>query len=193
MNQPAWTGPYAGYFDAQLRAVDPEIADALAGELHRQQDQIELIASENLVSAASLAAIGSAMVNKTVEGLPGKRYYGGAEFADTIERLAVERACKLFDCAWANVQPHSGSQANLAVFLALVKPGETVLSMDLAAGGHLSHGAPPNVTGKWFEIVSYGVREEDGLIDMDAVRRLALEHRPKLIICGGSATGNSSR
>ena len=175
------------YFTGTLASVDPEVHAAIAGELARQQNQIELIASENIVSGASLEALGSVMVNKTVEGYPGRRYYGGAEFADTIETLAIERAKALFGCAHANVQPHSGSQANLAVFLALVRPGDTILGMTLAAGGHLSHGAAPNLTGKWFDVIRYGVREEDGRIDDGQVRELAIEHRPRLIICGGSA------
>jgi glycine hydroxymethyltransferase len=175
------------YFVAHLRETDPEVHGAVAGELCRQQDQIELIASENLVSLASLEALGSVMVNKTVEGYPGHRYYGGAEFADTLETLAIERAMSLFGCQHANVQPHSGSQANLGVFLALLKPGETILSMDLSAGGHLSHGAKVNLTGKWFNVVHYGVDPDSGLIDMAAVERLAEAHQPRMIICGGSA------
>ena len=184
MSEASVPGP--GYFLDHLQAVDPEIHAALAGELARQQDGIELIASENIVSQASLDALGSAMVNKTVEGLPGARYYGGAEFADRVESLAIERAKALFGCAHANVQPHSGSQANQAVFLALLEPGDPILAMALSAGGHLSHGAAPNLTGKWFAPVRYGV-DEAGLIDMDEVERLARESRPKLIICGGSA------
>ena len=179
--------PRGGYFTGALAAVDPEVHAAIAGELARQQNQIELIASENIVSNASLEALGSIMVNKTVEGYPGQRYYGGARFADAIETLAIERSKALFGCAHANVQPHSGSQANQAVFLGLVRPGDTILSMALASGGHLSHGAAPNLTGKWFDVVQYGVREKDGLIDDDQVLRLAVEHRPRLIICGGSA------
>ena len=175
-----------GYFLDHLRTVDPEVHAALAGELARQQDGIELIASENLVSQASLEALGSVIVNKTVEGRPGARYYGGAEFADRIETLAIERAKALFGCGFANVQPHSGSQANQAVFLALLKPSDTVLSMALDAGGHLSHGAAPNLTGKWFNPIRYGT-DATGFIDMDEVACLAQEHRPKLIICGGSA------
>ena len=175
-----------GYFLDRLRSADPEVHAALAGELRRQQDGIELIASENLVSRASLDALGSVIVNKTVEGRPGGRYYGGAEYADRIESLAVERAKRLFGCAYANVQPHSGSQANQAVFLALLKPGDTVLSMALDAGGHLSHGAAVNLTGKWFRPVRYGT-DATGFIDMAEVERLAREHRPRLIICGGSA------
>lgn len=180
-------GPYAGYFTDTLAEADPEVGAAILGELRRQQDQIELIASENVVSLASLQALGSVMTNKTVEGYPGRRYYGGAEFADAIERLAIDRARKLFGCAYANVQPHSGSQANQAVYFALLVPGDTILSMALAAGGHLSHGAPPNITGKWLNPVHYGVRRDDGRIDYDEVERLALEHRPRLIIAGGSA------
>ncbi len=175
-----------GYFLDRLRAADPEVHAALAGELERQQDGIELIASENLVSRASLDALGSVIVNKTVEGRPGARYYGGAAFADRIESLAVERAKELFGCDFANVQPHSGSQANQAVFLALLQPGDVVLGMALDAGGHLSHGAAPNLTGKWFRPVRYGT-DAAGLIDMAEVERLAREHRPKLLICGGSA------
>ncbi|MDE0203631.1 MAG: serine hydroxymethyltransferase [Rhodospirillaceae bacterium] len=175
-----------GYFLDRLRTVDPEVHAALAGELARQQDGIELIASENLVSRASLDALGSVITNKTVEGRPGARYYGGAAFADRVESLAIERAKQLFGCAFANVQPHSGSQANQAVFLALLKPGDTVLSMALDAGGHLSHGAAPNLTGKWFNPVRYGT-DAAGLIDMGEVERLAHGHRPRLIICGGSA------
>ena len=175
-----------GYFLDHLQTVDPEVYAALAGELARQQDGIELIASENLVSRASLDALGSVIVNKTVEGRPGARYYGGAEFADKIESLAIERAKRLFGCAFANVQPHSGSQANQAVFLALLQPGDTVLSMALDAGGHLSHGAAVNLTGKWFNPVLYRT-DASGFIDMGEVQRLAQEHRPKLIICGGSA------
>ena len=179
--------PHAGYFSEHLAATDADVAEALRGELTRQQDHIELIASENIVSQATLDALGSPMVNKTVEGYAGRRYYGGAEYADRIERLAVERVQDLFSVAHANVQPHSGSQANLAVFLAFLQPGDTVLSMDLSAGGHLSHGSKANLTGKWFNIVHYGVREEDGLLDYDAAARLAREHKPKLVIAGGSA------
>jgi glycine hydroxymethyltransferase len=179
--------PHTGYFTDHLKTTDPEIYAAVAGELARQQDQIELIASENIVSLASLDALGSAMVNKTVEGYPGKRYYGGTEYADRVESLAIDRAKELFGCAFANVQPHSGSQANQAVYLALLQPGDTILSMALASGGHLSHGAKPNLTGKWLSPVQYGVGDEDGLIDYDQVARLAREHHPKLIICGGSA------
>lgn len=176
-----------GYFTAGIHESDPEIAAAIANELTRQRDVVELIASENIVSRAVLEAQGSILANKTVEGLPGRRYYGGAIHVDVVERLAIERACKLFGCRFANVQPHSGSQANQAVFQALLSPGDTILSMALTAGGHLSHGAPVNVSGKWFKIISYGVGQENGLIDMDEVERLAQAERPKLIIAGGSA------
>jgi hypothetical protein len=157
------------------------------GELGRQQDQIELIASENIVSRAVLEAQGSVLTNKYAEGYPGRRYYGGCEYVDVAERLAIERACALFGCAYANVQPHSGAQANQAVLLALLQPGDTILGMSLAAGGHLTHGAPPNLSGKWFNAVTYGVRRDDALIDFDELERLAREHKPRLIIAGGSA------
>ena len=184
---PSSLGPHSGYFTAGLAEADPEIAAAVADELRRQNEQIELIASENIVSNAVLEAQGSVLTNKTVEGYPGKRYHGGAVNVDVIERLAIERASRLFGCAFANVQPHSGSQANQVVFLALLRPGDTILSMDLAAGGHLSHGAAPNLSGKWFEPVQYGVRRHDGRIDYDEVESLARAHAPKLIIAGGSA------
>jgi glycine hydroxymethyltransferase len=174
------------HFTRSLAEVDPDVYAALEAETARQRDGVELIASENLVSRATLEAIGSPMVNKTVEGYPGGRYYGGAEYADRVETLAVERAKELFGAAYANVQPHSGSQANLAVFLATVTPGDTVLSMDLSAGGHLSHGAKPNISGKWFNIVHYGVRP-DGYLDYDAMAETARETSPKMIITGGSA------
>ncbi len=174
------------HFTERLADVDPDIYAALEAETARQRDGIELIASENLVSRATLEAIGSPMVNKTVEGYPGGRYYGGAENADRIESLAIERAMELFGARYANVQPHSGSQANLAVFLAFLTPGDTVLSMDLSAGGHLSHGAGPNISGKWFNIVSYGV-DADGFLDYDAMAETARAASPKLIIAGGSA------
>ena len=180
-------GPYDGYFTKRLSEVDPEVHAAIQGELARQQDQIELIASENIVSLPSLEALGSIMVNKTVEGYPGRRYYGGVEFADQIETLAIERAKALFGCSYANVQPHSGSQANQAVFLAFLAPGDVLLSMALASGGHLSHGARANISGKWLNPVQYGVRQDDGLIDYDQVGKLAREYRPKMIIAGGSA------
>ncbi len=170
-----------------LAEQDPEVFEAISDELHRQQSQIELIASENIVSEAVLAAQGSVLTNKYAEGYPGRRYYGGCEYVDVAEQLAIDRAKLLFDCAFANVQPHSGSQANQGVMLGLVKPGDTVLGMSLAAGGHLTHGATPNLSGKWFNAVQYGVRRQDGLIDFDEVASLAEEHRPKLIIAGGSA------
>lgn len=180
-------GPHPGYFSASLADADPQVAQVVADELHRQQDQIELIASENLVSRAVLEAQGSILTNKTVEGYIGRRYHGGAEFADALEGLAIERAKELFSCTYANVQPHSGSQANQVVFLAFLRPGDKILSMALAAGGHLSHGAAPNLSGKWFDVAQYGVSESSGLIDYDAVEALAVEHRPSLIIAGGSA------
>jgi len=175
------------FFTETLGQADPAVRAAIDGELDRQRDQIELIASENTVSRASLEALGSVMVIKTVEGYPGKRYYGGAEYADALETLAIERAKELFGCAFANVQPHSGSQANQAVYLALMQPGETLMGMALSAGGHLSHGAKPNLTGKWLNAVPYGVRRQDGLIDYDALATLAAEHRPQVIVAGGSA------
>ncbi len=177
----------AGFFHDPLTVVDPEVAGFLQKELERQGGHIELIASENIVSRAVLAALGAEITNKTVEGYPGKRFHGGAEVVDQIESLAIERAKALFGCAYANVQPHSGTQANQAVFLALLMPGDKVLSMALAAGGHLSHGAKPNMSGKWFDIEYYGVREADGLIDYDQMADLARRARPKLIIAGGSA------
>ncbi len=170
-----------------LAASDPEIAAAIAAELRRQQSQIELIASENIVSRAVLEAQGSVLTNKYAEGYPGRRYYGGCEFVDVAEQLAIDRACKLFGCSFANVQPHSGAQANQAVLLALLQPGDTILGLSLAAGGHLTHGARPNLSGKWFNAVAYGVRRDDARIDFDEVERLARQHRPKLIIAGGSA------
>jgi len=175
------------FFSASLRDVDPEIASAIDQELGRQREEIELIASENIVSQAVLEAQGSIMTNKYAEGYPGRRYYAGCQFVDIAEKLAIERACKLFGCNFANVQPNSGSQANQAVFLALLQPGDTFMGLDLAAGGHLTHGAPVNVSGKWFNVVGYNVRPEDQRIDMDEVARLAHEHKPKLIIAGGSA------
>ncbi len=175
------------FFGASLRETDPALADALAAELVRQQDGIELIASENIVSAAVLEAQGSVLTNKYAEGYPGRRYYGGCHAVDRAESLAIERARALFDCAFANVQPHSGAQANQAVFLALLQPGDTFLGMSLASGGHLSHGAAPNLSGKWFRAVQYGVRRDDGLLDYEELERLARAERPKLIIAGGSA------
>ncbi|HET9717606.1 MAG TPA: serine hydroxymethyltransferase [Pseudolabrys sp.] len=174
-------------FSASLRDVDPEIADTIDRELGRQRDEIELIASENIVSRAVLEAQGSVLTNKYAEGLPGKRYYGGCQFVDIAERLAIERVTKLFGCRFANVQPHSGASANAEVFFALMQPGDTFLGLNLAAGGHLTHGSPVNMSGKWFRPVPYGVRRDDHRIDMEAVARLAREHKPKLIIAGGSA------
>jgi glycine hydroxymethyltransferase len=175
------------YFHDHLAARDPLIFNALENEKKRQQGQIELIASENSVSLASLDALGSVITNKTVEGYPGKRFHGGADFADIVEQAAIDRAKELFGCDFANVQPHSGTQANQAVFFALLTPGDVVLSLDLASGGHLSHGAKPNQSGRWFTIVSYGVDRETGRIDYDNVEKLALEHKPKLLIAGGSS------
>lgn len=175
------------YFNDNLALRDPLIFKALADEKKRQQGQIELIASENSVSQASLEALGSVITNKTVEGYPGKRFHGGADFADVVEQAAIDRAKALFGCEYVNVQPHSGTQANQAVFFALLQPGDTVLSLDLAAGGHLSHGAKPNQSGRWFNIVSYGVHRDTGRIDYDNVEALALEHKPKLLISGGSS------
>ncbi|NQV59407.1 MAG: serine hydroxymethyltransferase [Alphaproteobacteria bacterium] len=176
-----------GFFTQDVSERDPELFASLTNELRRQQEQIELIASENIVSRAVLQAQGSVMTNKYAEGYPGRRYYGGCEYVDVAERLAIERAKAIFDCTFANVQPNSGSQANQAAFMAILKPGDTVLGMSLAAGGHLTHGAPPNQSGKWFNAVQYGVRREDAQIDFEEVARLAREHRPKLIIAGGSA------
>ena len=175
------------FFSEDLADRDPEIFASVESELERQQDQIELIASENIVSHAVLQVTGSVLTNKYAEGYPGRRYYGGCEFVDVAEALAIERAKQLFDCAFANVQPHSGAQANTAVMMALVRPGDTIMGMSLAAGGHLTHGAPPALSGKWFNAVQYGVRKEDALIDFDEVERLAAEHKPKVIIAGGSA------
>ena len=175
------------FFAADLEHEDPDVWRALVAEQRRQQDQIELIASENIASPAVLAAQGSVMTNKYAEGYPGRRYYGGCAQYDVVETLAIERAKQLFDCAFANVQPHSGAQANQAVMLALLNPGDAILGMSLAAGGHLTHGAPPNLSGKWFNAAQYGVRREDARIDFDEVEKLAREHRPKLIIAGGSA------
>ena len=177
----------SGFFTASLADRDPEIAAAIGKEATRQQHQIELIASENIVSRAVLEAQGSILTNKYAEGYPGKRYYGGCEFVDIAEELAIERAKKLFNCGFANVQPNSGSQANQGVFQAVLKPGDTILGMSLAAGGHLTHGAKPNQSGKWFNAVQYGVRPDDHLIDFEEVSRLARAHRPQLIIAGGSA------
>ena len=181
------TGHDDGFFTGSLADRDPDIMAAITAEKIRQRDQIELIASENHVSAAVLEAQGSVLTNKYAEGYPGRRYYGGCEYVDVAEGLAIERAKKLFDCTFANVQPHSGAQANGAVMMALLQPGDTIMGMSLAAGGHLTHGAPPAQSGKWFNAVQYGVRQQDHLIDMDEVEALAKEHQPKLIIAGGSA------
>ena len=175
------------FFGGDIAERDPDIARVLGNELTRQKDQIELIASENIVSKAVMQVQGSVLTNKYAEGYPGRRYYGGCEHVDVAEELAIERVRKLYDCAYANVQPNSGSQANQAVFQALIKPGDTVLGMSLAAGGHLTHGAAPNQSGKWFNAVQYGVRRDDHRIDFDEVEALAKEHQPKLIIAGGSA------
>lgn len=175
------------FFQTSLAQSDPVVFDAIGKELKRQQDQIELIASENIVSKAVLQAQGSVLTNKYAEGYPGKRYYQGCEFVDITEQLAIDRAKQLFGCDFANVQPNSGSQANQGVFFALLQPGDTILGMSLASGGHLTHGAAPNQSGKWFKPVQYGVKREDGLIDYAEVEALALEHKPKMIICGGSA------
>ncbi|EKV31597.1 Serine hydroxymethyltransferase [Caenispirillum salinarum AK4] len=177
----------ATFFGASLAETDPDLMKAVTDELGRQKDQIELIASENIVSRAVLEAQGSVLTNKYAEGYPGRRYYGGCEFVDVAEQIAIDRAKKLFGCEYVNVQPHSGAQANGAVMLALTKPGDTIMGMSLAAGGHLTHGAAPALSGKWFNAVQYGVRRQDALIDFDEVERLAMEHKPKLIIAGGSA------
>ena len=176
-----------GFFTAPLSSRDPEVWGSIVDELGRQRDEIELIASENIVSRAVMEAQGSVMTNKYAEGYPGKRYYGGCQFVDVAENLAIERACKLFGCSFANVQPNSGSQMNQAVFLALLKPGDTFMGLDLNSGGHLTHGSPVNMSGKWFNVVSYGVRQQDQRLDMEVVRTKALEHKPKLIIAGGTA------
>ncbi len=175
------------FFNASLADADPEIAKAVALELGRQREEIELIASENIVSKAVLEAQGSVLTNKYAEGYPGRRYYGGCQFVDIAEQLAIDRAKKLFGCAFANVQPNSGSQMNQAVFLALLKPGDTFMGLDLNSGGHLTHGSPVNMSGKWFKVVPYGVRKEDELLDYAEIERLAHEHKPKLIIAGGTA------
>ena len=178
---------WSAFFSAGLGEADPEVAGAVNREIGRQRFEIELIASENIVSRAVLEAAGSPLTNKYAEGYPGRRYYGGCQYVDEAETLAIERAKRLFDCRFVNVQPSSGSQANQAVLLALAKPGDTILGLSLAAGGHLTHGAPPNLSGKWFHAVHYGVRRDDHRIDMDEVARLAREHKPKIIITGGSA------
>ncbi len=177
----------SGFFTEDLSTRDPELYGSITDELGRQRDEIELIASENIVSKAVMQAQGSVMTNKYAEGYPGRRYYGGCQFVDVAETLAIERAKELFGCGFANVQPNSGSQANQGVFQALIQPGDTILGMNLASGGHLTHGAPPNQSGKWFHAIQYGVRRQDSLIDYDQVEALAKEHKPKLIIAGGSA------
>ncbi|WP_295724355.1 serine hydroxymethyltransferase [uncultured Bartonella sp.] len=175
------------FFNDDLKTTDSEIYDAIRGELSRQRNEIELIASENIVSRAVLEAQGSVLTNKYAEGYPGKRYYGGCQYVDVVENLAIERAKKLFGAAFANVQPNSGSQMNQAVFFALLKPGDTFMGLDLNSGGHLTHGSPVNMSGKWFNVVSYGVRRDDQRIDMDEVARIARENKPKLILAGGTA------
>ncbi len=175
------------FFNDDLKTTDSEIYDAIRGELSRQRNEIELIASENIVSRAVLEAQGSVLTNKYAEGYPGKRYYGGCQYVDVVENLAIERAKKLFGAAFANVQPNSGSQMNQAVFFALLKPGDTFMGLDLNSGGHLTHGSPVNMSGKWFNVVSYGVRRDDQRIDMDEVARIAHENKPKLILAGGTA------
>jgi len=179
--------PRSDMFTASLAETDPEIAAAIASELGRQRDEIELIASENIVSRAVLEAQGSVLTNKYAEGYPGRRYYGGCQFVDVAEQLAIDRITRLFGCGFANVQPHSGASANAAVFFALMNPGDTFLGLNLAAGGHLTHGMKINFSGKWFNAVAYNVRRDDHRIDMDEVRKLAHEHKPKVIIAGGSA------
>jgi len=175
------------FFKKHLEETDPEVWGAIEDEFERQQDEIELIASENIVSQSVLEAAGTLLTNKYAEGYPGRRYYGGCQYVDVVEQLAIDRAKRLFNCAFANVQPHSGSQANQSVMLALLKPNDTILGMSLAAGGHLTHGAAPNLSGKWFNAVQYGVTKTDNLIDYDEVERLAKEHKPAMIIAGGSA------
>src|SRR5918912_880995 len=186
-SQAATTHLSNSFFSASLADADPEIARAIELELGRQREEIELIASENIVSRAVLEAQGSVMTNKYAEGYPGRRYYGGCQFVDVAETLAIERACRLFGCRFANVQPNSGSQANQAAFMALMKPGDTFMGLDLASGGHLTHGSPVNMSGKWFNVVSYNVRPDDQRVDMEQVERLAHEHKPKVIVAGGSA------
>src|SRR5436190_9540189 len=187
MSESSAKGVADSLFSASLADTDPEIADVIGKELGRQRDEIELIASENIVSRAVLEAQGSVLTNKYAEGLPGKRYYGGCQYVDVAENLALDRVKKLFGAGFANVQPHSGASANVAAFMALMQPGDTFLGLNLAAGGHLSHGSPVNVSGKWFKAVPYGVRREDQRIDMDEVRKLAEQHKPKVIVAGGSA------
>jgi glycine hydroxymethyltransferase len=187
MNEHAPAASLERFFAAPLRETDPELAAVISQELARQQDGIELIASENMVSAAVLEAQGSVLTNKYAEGYPGRRYYGGCLYVDVVEQLAIDRARQLFDCAFANVQPHSGAQANQVVFLALLQPGDAILGMSLAAGGHLTHGAAPNLSGKWFRAIQYGVRADDGLLDYEELEQKARAEKPKLIIAGGSA------
>lgn len=177
----------AGFFTETLSTRDPELFSTITNELGRQRDEIELIASENIVSAAVMEAQGTVLTNKYAEGYPGRRYYGGCQFIDVTETLAIERAKKLFNCGFANVQPNSGSQMNQAVFLALLQPGDTFMGLDLNSGGHLTHGSPVNMSGKWFNVVSYGVRQQDELLDMEAIRDAALASKPKLIVAGGTA------
>ena len=178
---------FPSFFTSSVAETDPELAAAIRDELGRQQDEIELIASENIVSQAVLEAQGSVLTNKYAEGYPGRRYYGGCQYVDVAETLAIERAKQLFGVAYANVQPNSGSQANQGVYQALIQPGDTILGMSLDAGGHLTHGAKPNQSGKWFNAIQYGLRKQDGLVDMDQVRQLAHEHKPKMIVAGFSA------
>jgi glycine hydroxymethyltransferase len=188
LNAPANASAFTpkGFFHSDLATADSEILNAIKGELHRQQDEIELIASENIVSKAVLEAQGSVLTNKYAEGYPGRRYYGGCEYVDEVEKLAIERAKTLFNCAFANVQPHSGANANQAVFFTLLQPGDTYMGMDLACGGHLTHGSPANQSGKWFNVVPYGVTQGDNVIDYDQVADLAKKNKPKLIIAGAS-------
>ncbi len=187
VTEPSTLESSSAFFESPLAAADPELMRAVTGELGRQRDEIELIASENIVSRAVLEAQGSVLTNKYAEGYPGRRYYGGCQYVDIAENLAIDRAKRLFGCGFANVQPHSGSQANQAVFMALAAPGDTILGLSLSAGGHLTHGSPVNLSGKWFEAVHYTVRRDDHQIDMDEVAALAREHKPKIIIAGGSA------
>jgi len=186
-SEPSAKAQASSMFTASLAESDPEVADAIGRELGRQRDEIELIASENIVSRAVLEAAGSVLTNKYAEGLPGRRYYGGCQYVDIAENLAIERVTRLFGCRFANVQPHSGASANVAAFVAMMNPGDTFLGLNLAAGGHLTHGSPVNMSGKWFKPVPYSVRRDDHRVDMEEVARLAREHRPKVIIAGGSA------
>lgn len=185
-DMPSTNNTHDNFFTADLASVDPDVAKIIADEAERQQYQIELIASENIVSKAVLEAQGSILTNKYAEGYPGKRYYQGCQNVDKTEQLAIDRLCKLFDCGYANVQPHSGANANQGVFMAVLEPGDTFLGMDLACGGHLTHGCPVNQSGKWFNAVTYGI-DDNGIIDMDDVEKMALEHKPKLILAGASA------